>query len=365
MQNQTYYNPASFRPQMEPNSIPSGAIQGDQWARDRTRYNNLADMFQQGQQMDLSKQQMEMQEFQQQAPLRQMTEQGKAQEWSAKGRTALPRLTAETQKTELENQLSSSTLASKIEKQLIEAATSRRKELQEKEIQDLQNLNGIWDQIEQDPEYTPGGPLPLKYQNMLDSKNPLHRIVLNKGTNPGSILKAFASVDIKHIQETVKESMKEEAAMARQKYASDSSKAATLGVARIGATSREEVAAIRAQQTQVAKTAQAKMIQEYEASEKATDPKEKAYHKQLGNFYRDQMIAAAQAAGIPRLETGGSALEPGTPFAQRYGAAVDKARPPEYPGPNPQPKVGGPVVYKGYSFPNQAALDAYKKAGGQ
>ncbi|MCR4308363.1 MAG: hypothetical protein NUV80_07480 [Candidatus Berkelbacteria bacterium] len=226
MPNQTYYNPSSFHPQTDPGSVPTGASQGYQWATDRNRYNELADMFQQSQQMDLTKQGMELGEFSRNAPYRQQVEQGKGAQGQALSETAVQAAHANLGKTNQEI----AELKQKTEKALIENAKSRRVEDWDAWVEGQKRI--VLDQARlkaQYPDWTPDQPLPVAFAASLDPKKPEIATGLRL-TNPGAFFTAMAQISPASIEARIKakEDFKKQAAsdasrLAGTKYTADKS----------------------------------------------------------------------------------------------------------------------------------------------
>ena len=235
-----YFNPQSFNPgtQFKPSGYLGGVVAGE----DRNRYNNLTDIFQQGQGYALSKQGMELGEFAQGAPQRALEGQSKMATARANIQNAEPQALAKTM--QMEGEANSARLKAKSEddmyvQKLSEAMAKSRSAQSDSEwnetINNVRQAAALQAAASQDPSYSGEGPLPLSVTSKLTPGSKLTDTLMKAGPQAGKLLRIMAGLDPTQINQMALNTQKEQAAMDRQKYSSDSSRGSARDVANINA----------------------------------------------------------------------------------------------------------------------------------
>ena len=337
-----YFNPTSFNPSLD--FRISGALGGSVAAEDRNRYNKLADMFQTGEGYNVAKKGIELDEYVQAGPQRALAGQAAMAKSRAEIETVQPKARAELMS--LEGTGNSARLKAKMEEdtysqKLLEAiAKSKAAQSDSEWSETLNNVKQaavLQEAAQQDPSYSGEGPLPLSVTSRLPQGSKLSEVLMKAGPNAGKLLRIMSQLDPKHIQELAQNSQKETAAMERQRYSSDQSRASAKDVANISAAWHMEQIKMQREKQELIKQLETKLLRltTKKATQGLSPGEEEDYRvtKEQWIFEKQAVAAAGLGFSSEVMRGVGRAAVPQPPSDPRS------------PGGSPTPPRGGPRTF--------------------
>lgn len=347
-----YFNPASFNPGVDfkPNSALGGMI----WAEDRNRYNQLADMFQQGQGYDLAKKGLETSEFFQDAPIRQLGGQAKSAGYQADIETKVPRAHADlrsvlgqNEERSLKNEATRATQPSAIAKTIADNVAGKSEAEFKDYVTGWQKASGLAAEADQvAPGWRESGNLPVSITSRLDPNDPMMRNIM-RAPNPGKVLAGIVEASPDMIKEMAKLTKQGENSLNVAKEQSRGS----LAVANVGAAWHRDL--IAAQQGNRAAAAKIEgRIKELTAKAFSNPPTILPGEREELNFLLQREFLLRQAGAGVAPGIGASVV--GGDMGARMGAATP--RPVQVPTGAPQQQQGP----RSFATEQEALASGYK-----